>query len=69
MGIEPRRAGRSEPAKDFAERMKTIHEEAQVALSKAQEDMQRYADFNRGTTPEYKVGDKVWLSTKNLNID
>jgi transposase InsO family protein len=35
MGIEPRRAGRSEPAKDFAERMKSIHEEAQAALSKA----------------------------------
>src|SRR6266436_751726 len=69
MGIEPRRAGKSKPAKEFAERMKKIHEEAQAALSKARDDMQRYADFNRGETPEYKVGDKVWLSTKNLNID
>src|ERR1700724_2672312 len=69
MGIEPRRAGKSEPAKEFAERMKKIHEEAQAALSKSRDDMQRYVDFTRGETLEYKVGDKVWLSTKNLNID
>ena len=31
--------------------------------------MQRYADFSRGDAPEYKIGDKVWLSTKNLNIN
>jgi len=49
--------------------MKLIHEEAQVALSKAHDDMTRYADFHRGQVPEYKVGNKVWLSTKNLNVD
>ena len=69
MGIEPRRAGKSEPAKEFAERMKLIHEEAQTALSKAHDDMICYADFYRGQASEYKVGDKVWLSTKNLNVD
>ena len=69
MGIEPRRVIKSELAKEFAERMKTIYKEAQAALSKAQDDMQHYADFNQGVTPEYKVGDKVWLSSKNLNVD
>ena len=69
MGIEPRHVIKSEPAKEFAERMKTIHEEAQAALSKARDDMQRYADFSREIAPEYKVGDKVWLSSKNLNVD
>ena len=46
MGIEPRCVVKSELAKEFAERMKTIHDEAQVALSKARDDMQCYADFN-----------------------
>jgi len=64
MGIESRRAGKSEPAKKFAERIKTVHKEAQVALSKS-----RYADFHREEAPEYKIGNKVWLSTKNLNVD
>ena len=69
MGIEPQRAGKSEPAKEFAEQIKLIHEEAQVALSKARDDMTHYADFHRGQAPEYKVGNKVWLSIKNLNVD
>jgi len=49
--------------------MKTVHEEAQVALSKLHDDMTHYADFHRGEAPEYKVGNKVWLSTKNFNVD
>jgi len=69
MGIEPQRAGKSEPAKEFAEQVKLIHKEAQVALFKACDDMTHYADFYRGQVPEYKVGDKVWLSIKNLNVD
>jgi len=69
MGIEPQKAGKSEPAKEFAEQMKTVHEEAQAALSKSHDDMTRYADFYREEAPEYKIGDKVWLSTKNLNVD
>jgi len=59
IGIEPQKAGKSEPAKEFAERMKLIYEEAQAALSKACDDMTCYTDFHRGQAPEYKVGDKV----------
>ena len=46
MGIEPRHVIKSEPAEEFTEQMKTIHEEAQAALSKACDDIQHYADFN-----------------------
>jgi len=49
--------------------MKTVHEEAQAALSKSRNDMTCYADFHRGEALEYKIGNKVWLSTKNLNVD
>ena len=69
MGIEPWRAGKSEPAKEFAERMKEIHEEASTVLSKAHDDMTCYADQHRGSAPEYKVSNKVWLSTKDIKIN
>ena len=69
MGIEPRRVAKSEPAKEFAEWMKEIHEEAGATLSKAHNDMTRYADQHRGSAPEYKVGNKVWLSTKDIKIN
>ena len=69
MGIEPQRAGKSEPAKEFAEHMKEIHEEAGAVLSKAHNDMTCYAYQHRGSAPEYKVGDKVWLSTKDIKIN
>ena len=69
MGIEPRRAEKSEPAKEFAERIKEIHEEAGAALSKVCDDVTHYADQDRGSALEYKVGDKVWLSTKDLKIN
>jgi hypothetical protein len=69
MGIEPVRRTKVEAASEFAERMKKIHEEAQAALVKAQEDMTRYADQRRAEAPKYAVGDKVWLSTENLKIN
>ena len=69
MGIEPWRAGKSELAKEFAEQMKEIHEEAGAALSKACDDMTCYADQHRGSAPKYKIGDKVWLSTKDIKIN
>ena len=69
MGIEPWRAGRSELAKEFAEQMKEIHEEAGAALFKVRDNMTRYADQHRGSAPEYKIGDKVWLSMKDIKIN
>jgi len=50
----------------FVERMKNVQEEAKAALQKAQEEMKRYADRERGEVEEYRVGDLVLLSTKDL---
>ena len=69
MGIKSRRVTKSEPARAFAEWMKNIHKEAEAALSKVCNDMQCYADFSQDNMPKYKIGDKVLLSTKNLNIN
>ena len=68
MGFESRREGKHPAAQEFMEQMKEVHEEAQAALKKAQDDMKVYADHRCSEAPEYKVGDKVMLSTQNLNI-
>jgi len=31
--------------------------------------MEKYADRSRSEAPKYKVGNKVWLSTKNLKLN
>jgi len=46
--------------------MKEIQEEAKAVLGKAQADMKKYADKKRSDVEEYKVGDLVMLSTKDL---
>jgi len=47
--------------------MKKIQREAKAALVKAQEDMRKYADRHRSEAVEYKVGNLVLLSMKDLN--
>ena len=66
MGFELRKKGKFEEANKFVERMQEIQGEAKVTLSKVQEDMKKYADRHRGEAEEYRVGDLVLLSTKDL---
>jgi len=40
-----------------------------LQLCKAHNDMKCFADQMHAHVPEYKSGDQVWLSTKNLNIN
>jgi len=65
-GGDIRKRGKIEKATEFVERMKKVHEEAGKVLKKAQEDMKRQADKGRRETKEWKKGDKVLLSTKDL---
>ena len=46
--------------------MKEVQGEAKAALAKAQEDMKKYTDRHRSEAVDYKVGDLVLLSTKDL---
>jgi len=66
MGFEGRRKGKYEAAGKFVERMKKIQEEAKAALGKAQEEMKKFANRRQGEGEEYKVGDLVLLSMKDL---
>jgi len=66
IGGDIRKSGKVEKATEFIERIKKVHEEARVALKKAQEDMKRQADRGRKETEDWKKGDRVMLSTKDL---
>ena len=66
MGFELRKKGRFEKAEEFATRMKEVHEEAEATLKKSQEEMRKYVDRKRSEIEEYRVGDQVLLSTKDL---
>ena len=66
MGGDIRKKGKVESATEFVERMKKVHEEAEAALRKTQEEMKRYADRGRKETEKWKKGDRVLLSTKDL---
>ena len=66
MGFEGRRKEKYKAARKFVERMKKIQKKAKVALGKAQEEIKRFADKKQRKGEEYRVGDLVLLSTKNL---
>jgi len=66
MGFKMRKKGKVLRAEEFMTKMKEIQEEAQVVLRKAQEEMKKQADWHRGEVEEYRVGDMVLLSTKDL---
>jgi len=66
VGFEGRKKGKYVGAEKFMEKIKEIQEEAKVVLKKAQEDMRKYTNRKRSDIDEYKVGDLVMLSTKDL---
>jgi len=66
IGGDIRKKRKVESAMEFVEKMKKVHKEAAVALRKTQEEMKQYADRSRRETEEWKKGDRVMLSTKDL---
>jgi len=64
--FEIRKKGKHVKVKDFVKEIKKMYKEAKAVLKKLQKKIKRYVDRNRKETVEYKVGDKVLLSMKNL---
>ena len=46
--------------------IKEMHKEVKAVLKKLQEEIKKYTDRNRKKVIEYKVGDRVLLSMKDL---
>jgi len=66
MEFKGRRTGKYEVSGGFVERIQKIQEKIRAVLGKAQEEMKRYADRKRSKGEEYRVGNLVLLSTKDL---
>jgi len=68
MGFEMRKKGKFERAEVFAKRIKEVYKKAEVALRKSQEEMRKYINRKRNEPEEYRVGDWILLSTKDLKF-
>ena len=66
MGFDIRKKGKNEKTEEFAREIKERHEKARAALVRSQEEMKRQADRSRKKAEEYRVGDKVLISTKDF---
>jgi len=54
---------------EFAREMKDRHEEVKSALVRSQEEIKRQVDKNRKEVEEYRVGEKVLISTKDFPME
>src|SRR5258707_6481839 len=62
LGVEPMKTLTVEAVDTFVRQLDHAQEEVKAALEQAVDDMKQYYDQNCQTVPEYKVGDKAWLS-------
>ena len=66
IGGDIRKREKVESTMEFVKRMKKVYEKVRAALKKAQEDMKRQADRGKKETENWKKGDRIMLSTKDL---
>ena len=66
MGGDIRKKGKVEKVMEFVEKIKQVQEEAGAALKKVQENMKRQADKGRRESKDWKKGNRILLSTKDL---
>ena len=66
MGFEGRKKEKYQAAEKFIKKIKEIQEETKAVPGRVQEEIKKYMDRKRGKVNDYKVGDLVMLSTKDL---
>ena len=66
MDFKIRKKGKHAKVEEFVKEMKEIYKEVKAVLKKLQKEIKKYVNRNRKKAVEYKVEDRVLLSTKNL---
>ena len=66
MGFEIRKKKKHAKAEKFVKEMKMIYEKVKVTLRKLQKEIKKHTDRNRKKVVEYKMGNRVLLSIKDL---
>jgi len=69
IGFDIRKKEKNIKAEEFVKEIKNRHEEVKAVLVKSQEEMKKQVDRNRKEAEEYRVGDKVLISTKDFPIE
>ena len=69
MSFDIRKKGKNKKAEEFAREIKERHEEARAALVRSQEEMKKQVDRNKKEAEEYRVGDRVLISTKDFSME
>ena len=66
IGFKGKKKGKYQGAEKFIKKIREIQEKAKVVLGKMQEEIKKYVNRKRKEVDNYKVGDLVRLSTKDL---
>ena len=53
-------------ANEIAERLAALHKELEAGLTRAREYQELYFNRRHAATPEFQLGDKVWLEATNI---
>ena len=66
IGFVIRKRRKHAKAEEFVKEIKKMYEKVKATLRKLQKEMKKYIDRNMKEAVEYKVGDRMLLSTNNL---